>query len=189
VVSTAQGGFALSEPCRDCRGKGSIIDDPCPVCRGSGRRERLQRIRVPAGVADGQKVRVRGRGGAGERGGPPGDLEVLVHVAPSPLFGREGANLTLVLPVTFPEAALGAEIKVPTPDGPPVTVRIPAGTSSGRRLRVRGRGMPTTGGQRGDLLVTVDVAVPKRLSDTAKAALEEYAKRSDDNPRAHLAGF
>src|SRR4051794_40654640 len=186
VISTSQGGFALSEPCRDCRGKGQIIDSPCPVCKGTGRRERLQRIRVPAGVSDGQRLRVRGRGGPGERGGPPGDLEVLVHVAPHPVFGREGANLTLSLPVTFPEAALGAEIKVPTPDGPPVTVRIPAGTSSGRRLRVRGRGMPKAGGARGDLLVTVDVAVPQKLSNAAREALEEFAKKADDNPRAHL---
>jgi molecular chaperone DnaJ len=186
VISTSQGGFALSEPCRDCRGKGQLIDNPCPVCRGTGRRERAQRIRVPAGVADGQKVRVRGRGGPGERGGPPGDLEVLVHVASHPLFGREGSNLTLTLPVTFPEAALGAEIKVPTPDGPPVTVRIPAGTSSGRRLRVRGRGMPKAGDQRGDLLVTVDVAVPQKLSSAAREALEEFAQKADDDPRAHL---
>ena len=186
VVSTSQGGFALSEPCRDCRGKGQIIDTPCPVCRGTGRRERLQRIRVPAGVGDGQKLRVRGRGGPGERGAPSGDLEVVVHVAGHPLFGRDGANLTVTLPITFPEAALGAEIKVPTPDGPPVTVRIPPGTAPGRRLRVRGRGMPKAGGARGDLLVTVDVAVPQKLSGAAKDALEEFARQANDHPRAHL---
>jgi molecular chaperone DnaJ len=186
VISTSQGGFALSEPCRDCRGKGQIIDNPCPVCKGTGRRERLQRIRVPAGVADGQRLRVRGRGGPGERGGPPGDLEVLVHVAAHPVFGRDGANLTLTLPVTFPEAALGAEVKVPTPDGTPVTLRIPPGTSNGRRLRVRGRGMPKAGGERGDLLVTVEIAVPSRLDASAAKALEEYAKHADGNPRSHL---
>jgi molecular chaperone DnaJ len=186
VISTSQGGFALSEPCRDCRGKGQIIDDPCPVCKGTGRRERLQRIRVPAGVADGQRLRVRGRGGAGERGGPPGDLEVLVHVGSHPVFGREGANLTLTLPVTFPEAALGAEVRIPTPDGTPVTVRIPPGTSSGKRLRVRGRGMPRSGGERGDLLVTVDVTVPNRLDPAARKALEEYAQHAEADPRSHL---
>jgi molecular chaperone DnaJ len=186
VISTSQGGFALSEPCRDCRGKGQIIDNPCPVCRGTGRRERLQRIRVPAGVADGQRLRVRGRGGAGERGGPPGDLEVLVHVAPHQLFGRDGANLTLMLPVTFPEAALGAEVRIPTPDGAPVTVRIPAGTSNGRRLRVRGRGMPRSGGDRGDLLVTVEVAIPQKLDANARRALEEYAQHAGGDPRSHL---
>jgi molecular chaperone DnaJ len=186
LISTSQGGFALSEPCRDCRGKGQIIDNPCPVCSGTGRRERAQRIRVPAGVADGQKLRVRGRGAPGERGGQPGDLEVVVHVAPHKLFGREGANLMLTLPVTFPEAALGAEVKVPTPDGVPVTVRIPAGTSSGRKLRVRGRGMPKAGDARGDLLVTVDVAVPQKLSAAARSALEEFAQQADDDPRGHL---
>jgi molecular chaperone DnaJ len=109
-------------------------------------------------------------------------------VEPHRLFGRDGANLTLTLPVTFPEAALGAEIKVPTPDGPPVTVRIPPGTSSGRKLRVRGHGMPKAGGTRGDLLVTVDVAVPSKLDAAARDALEQFAKHADDDPRAHLFG-
>src|ERR1700712_3025429 len=129
VVSRSQGGFALSEPCRDCRGKGSIIDEPCPVCNGTGRQERVQRIRVPAGVADGQRLRVRGRGAPGERGGPNGDLEGLVHVAPHPLFGREGSNLTITLPVSYPEAVEGAQVRLPTPDGTPVTLRIPPGTA------------------------------------------------------------
>jgi molecular chaperone DnaJ len=111
---------------------------------------------------------------------------VLVHVGPHPLFGREGSNLTLPLPVTFPEAALGAEIRIPTPDGAPVTVRIPPGTSHGRRLRVRGRGMPTTGGGRGDLLVTVEIAVPQKLNSAARKALEEYAQHADADPRSHL---
>ena len=187
VVSRSQGGFALSEPCRDCRGKGSIIDDPCPVCRGSGRQERVQRIRVPAGVADGQKLRVRGRGTPGDRGGPAGDLEVVVHVMAHPVFGREdGGIVTIVVPVTYPEAALGAEVRVPTPDGSAVTVRVPAGTSSGRRMRVRGRGAPTSGGGQGDLLVTIDVTVPSKLTDAAKKALEEYAEQDSADPRAHL---
>jgi molecular chaperone DnaJ len=187
VVSRSQGGFALSEPCRDCRGKGSIIDDPCPVCHGSGRQERVQRIRVPAGVADGQKLRVRGRGTPGERGGPAGDLEVVVHVSPHPVFGREdGGIVTIVVPVTYPEAVLGAEVRVPTPDGSGVTVRVPAGTSSGRRMRVRGRGAPTSGGGQGDLLVTIDVTVPSKLNDAAKKALEEYAEHESADPRAYL---
>jgi len=189
VVSRSQGGFALSEPCPECRGKGSIIDDPCPVCHGTGRQERVQRIRVPAGVADGQHLRVRGRGGAGERGGPAGDLEVIVHVNPHPVFGREdgaAGTVTIVVPVSYPEAALGADVRVPTPDGSAVTVRVPAGTSSGRRLRVRGRGAPTSGGGHGDLLVTIDVAVPSQLSPAARKALEEYANEHHDDPRAHL---
>jgi molecular chaperone DnaJ len=190
VVSRSQGGFALSEPCRDCRGKGQIIDEPCPVCHGSGRQERVQRIRVPAGVADGQKVRVRGKGAPGERGGPNGDLEVLVHVTPHPVFAREdGGAVSIVVPVTYPEAALGAQVRVPTPDGSAVTVKVPPGTSSGRRLRVRGRGAPTTGGGKGDLLVTIDVVVPSSLSEPARKALEDYAAEaagSGEDPRAHL---
>ncbi len=187
VVSRSQGGFALSEPCRDCRGKGSIIDEPCPVCHGSGRQERVQRIRVPAGVVDGQKLRVRGRGGPGDRGGPAGDLEVVVHVNPHAVFGREdGGAVTITVPVTYPEATLGADVRVPTPDGAAVTVRVPAGTSSGRRLRVRGRGAPTTGGGKGDLLVTVEVSVPSKLSPAARKALEEFAAEHADDPRAHL---
>jgi molecular chaperone DnaJ len=187
VVSRSQGGFALSEPCRDCRGKGSIIDEPCPVCHGTGRQERVQRIRVPAGVADGQKVRVRGRGGPGERGAPAGDLEVVVHVNPHAVFGREEAGaVTITVPVTYPEAALGADVRVPTPDGSAVTVRVPPGTSSGRRLRVRGRGAPTAGGGKGDLLVTIEVSVPSKLSPSARKALEEFAAEHSDDPRAHL---
>ena len=189
VVSRSQGGFALSEPCPDCRGKGSIIDEPCPVCHGTGRQERAQRIRVPAGVVDGQRLRVRGRGGPGERGGPAGDLEVVVHVNPHPIFGREDGSagtVTIVVPVTYPEAALGADVRVPTPDGGAVTVRVPPGTSSGRRLRVRGRGAPTSGGGHGDLFVTIDVTVPTKLTPEAKKALEEYAAEHSDDPRAHL---
>ncbi len=189
VVSRSQGGFALSEPCRDCRGKGSIIDDPCPVCHGTGRQERVQRIRVPAGVIDGQRLRVRGRGVPGERGGPAGDLEVVVHVTPHPVFGREdgaAGTVTIVVPVTYPEATLGAEVRVPTPDGSAVTVKVPPGTSSGRRLRVRGRGAPTSGGARGDLLVTIDVSVPTKLTPAARKALEDYAQQDAVDPRAHL---
>jgi molecular chaperone DnaJ len=187
VVSRSQGGFALSEPCRDCRGKGSIIDEPCPVCHGSGRQERVQRIRVPAGVVDGQKLRVRGRGGPGDRGGPAGDLEVVVHVNPHAVFGREdGGAVTITVPVTYPEATLGADVRVPTPDRSAVTVRVPPGTSSGRRLRVRGRGAPIAGGGKGDLLVTIEVSVPSKLSPAARKALEDFAAEHADDPRAHL---
>lgn len=186
VVSRSQGGFALSEPCRDCRGKGSIIDDPCPECHGTGRKERQQRIRVPMAVADGQRLRVRGRGAPGAAGGPPGDLEVTVHVRPHPVFGRGGSDLLLTLPVTYAEAVLGAEVKAPTADGSSVTLRIPAGTASGRRLRVRGRGVPSSSGSAGDLLVTVEVVVPERVSAAAKAALEQYAAAVPDDPRRHL---
>lgn len=185
MINHSQGGFAFSEPCRNCGGTGSVVDDPCPTCGGSGRRDRAQKIRVPAGVADGQRLRVRGRGEPGQRGGPAGDLEVTVHVAPHAVFGRDRTHLTLALPVTFPEAALGATVSVPTLEEP-VTLKVPAGTSSGRRLRVRGRGFPAGGGVRGDLLVTVEVAVPSRLSAAAQEALAAYAKAAPEDPRADL---
>lgn len=189
VTARSAGGFALSEPCRDCRGRGLIVDDPCPVCHGSGRAmsERTMQVRIPAGVADGQRIRLKGKGSPGERGGPAGDLIVLVHVRPHPLFGRSDSNLTLSLPVSFPEAALGAEVKVPTIDGKSVTLKLQPGTTSGRVLRVRGKGAPRRDGTRGDLLVTVEVAVPKKVSGKAKEALEAYrAATADENPRAHL---
>ncbi|WP_163551902.1 molecular chaperone DnaJ [Candidatus Frankia alpina] len=188
VVSRSQGGFALSEPCRDCLGKGTLIDHPCPDCRGSGRREREQRIRIPPGVSDGQRLRVRGRGTPGERGGPAGDLEVTVHVLRHPVFDREGSNLIITLPITITEAALGASVRVPTLDGAPLTVKVPAGTSSGRRLRARGRGVPTAGGGNGDLIVTLEVTVPKPadLSPRARTALLEFAQAHPEDPRAPL---
>ena len=188
MTSADQGSFAFAAPCAACRGTGRIVDVPCPGCGGAGTRERVQKIRVPAGVRDGQRLRVRGRGTPGSRGGPAGDLEVTVHVAPHPVFGREGDALTLHLPVTFPEAALGAAVTVPTLDGP-VTVKVPPGTSGGRRLRVAGRGFPTRHGERGPLLVTLDVAVPQRISGKAREALETFAAEVGDDPRAHLAGL
>jgi molecular chaperone DnaJ len=184
VTSRSQGGFAFSEPCKTCRGSGRTVDKPCPGCAGEGRavQGKTLNVRIPAGVAEGSKVRLAGRGGAGERGGPGGDLLVNVHVTPHPLFGRKGDHLTLTVPVTFPEAALGAQVSVPTLDGP-VTLKVPAGTSSGRTFRVKGRGVPG----RGDLLVTVEVAVPARLSKEAEQALQAYAAAAPDDPRAHLA--
>ena len=118
-TSTSGGVFAVTEPCRDCRGRGMVVDDPCPVCHGSGRGRstKTMQVRIPAGVTDGQRIRLKGRGGAGENGGAPGDLYVIVHVRPHPIFGRSGDNLTLTAPVTFTEAALGAEIEVPTLGG------------------------------------------------------------------------
>ena len=191
ITSRGAGDFAFSEPCRDCRGRGLIVDDPCPVCHGSGRAmsEHTMQVRIPAGVNDGQRIRLKGKGTAGERGGPPGDLIVLVHVRPHELFGRASDNLTLALPVTFPEAALGAEVKVPTLDGSTVTLRLPPGTTGGRVLRVRGKGVTRRDGTKGDLLVTVDVAVPRKVEGKAKEALEAYREATaSENPRAHLPG-
>jgi molecular chaperone DnaJ len=166
------GSFAFSEPCKTCRGRGLVVDDPCPTCSGSGRAMSTRTIqaRIPAGVADGQRIKIAGKGAPGERGGPAGDLYVRVHVQPHPVFGRSGHNLTLNVPVTISEATLGAEIKVPSHHGMPVSLRIPAGTPSGRTFRVRGKGVRRKDGTTGDLLVTVNVQVPTELNDKAKAA-------------------
>jgi molecular chaperone DnaJ len=172
------GNFAFSEPCKTCRGRGLVVDDPCPVCSGSGRAMSTRTIqaRIPAGVADGQRIKLKGKGAPGERGGPAGDLFVRVHVAPHPVFGRSGHNLTISVPITLPEAALGAEIKVPTHGGMPVSLRIPPGTPNGRTFRVRGKGVRRQDSTYGDLLVTVDVRVPKDINGEAREALETLRK-------------
>ncbi|MFD1832677.1 MULTISPECIES: molecular chaperone DnaJ [Streptomyces] len=183
------GGFSLTDPCVDCKGRGLIAENPCDVCKGSGRAtsSRTMQVRIPAGVSDGQRIRLRGKGAPGERGGPNGDLYVVVHVEPHPVFGRKGDNLTVTVPVTFPEAALGGEIKVPTLGGPPVTLRLPAGTPSGRTMRARGKGAVRKDGTRGDLLVTIEVAVPKGLDDKARDLLESYREATaGEDPRAAL---
>ncbi|HEV2929578.1 MAG TPA: molecular chaperone DnaJ [Propionibacteriaceae bacterium] len=188
-TSTSGGVFAVTEPCRECRGRGMVVDDPCPVCHGSGRGKstKTMQVRIPAGVTDGQRIRLKGRGGAGENGGAPGDLYVVVHVRSHPVFGRKGENLTLTAPVTFTEAALGAEIEVPTLGGMPVKLRVPAGTPNGRTFRVRGKGVAKRDGSRGDLLVTIEVIVPEALNDQARQALSSYAEAVGvSNPRAKL---
>jgi molecular chaperone DnaJ len=187
VVSDDQGPFGFSQPCPTCRGRGTIVERPCTRCLGTGveKRPRSVKVRIPAGVKAGQRIRMKERGGPGRNGGPAGDLYVIVHVAHHPLFGRKGDDLTITVPVTFPEAALGADVKVPTLDGDPVTVRIPAGTRSGRTFRVKGRGVPKRD-RTGDLLVTVEVAVPQRLSDDERRAIEQLAAAGDESPRAHL---
>jgi molecular chaperone DnaJ len=187
LITRNQGAFAFSEPCRECRGTGSVIDDPCPDCHGTGvtTQTRTITVKIPAGVADGQRIRLAGKGVPGARGGPAGDLFVRVHVRQHELFGRKGDDLTLALPVTFPEAALGSTVRVPTMDGA-VTLKIPAGTASGRTFRVRGRGVPKRGGSSGDLLVTVEVAVPKNLPADAREALEKYAAAQPDDPRPRV---
>ncbi|AKL67091.1 molecular chaperone DnaJ [Streptomyces goshikiensis] len=183
------GGFSLTDPCADCKGRGLIAENPCDVCKGSGRARssRTMQVRIPAGVSDGQRIRLRGKGTPGERGGPAGDLYVVVHVDTHPVFGRKGDNLTVTVPVDFAEAALGAEIRVPTLNGPSVTLKLPPGTPNGRTMRARGKGAVRKDGTRGDLLVTVEVAVPAELSDKAREALEMYrvATESED-PRAAL---
>ncbi|GAB0102493.1 molecular chaperone DnaJ [Nocardia sp. JMUB6875] len=192
VVSRNQGAFGFSEPCEDCRGTGSIIDDPCVDCRGSGiqNRTRTITVRIPPGVRDGQRIRLAGQGEAGLRGAPPGDLYVTVHVSQDKVFGRNGDDLTLVLPVSYAELVLGTTVSVPTLDGR-VGVKVPPGTADGRTLRVRGRGVPKRDGGAGDLLVMVKVAVPQKLDDNATEALRRYAeaeKTSGFDPRAGWAG-
>jgi molecular chaperone DnaJ len=183
------GSFAFSEPCRTCRGRGLVVDDPCPVCSGSGRAmsSRTIQVRIPAGVADGQRIKLKGKGAPGERGGPAGDLYVRVHVTPHTVFGRSGHNLTVNVPVTFPEAALGAEVKVPAHRGAPVSVRIPAGTPNGRTFRVRGKGVRRADGTNGDLLVTVQVQVPQQMNAQARQALESFREATaGEDPRDAL---
>ncbi len=183
-----QGLFSLSQICPQCSGRGTIVTHPCPTCSGTGteHRNRSVKVRIPAGVEGGQRIRVKGRGAAGRGGGPSGDLYVIVHVGRHNLFGRKGRNLTLTVPVGFAEAALGTTLTVPTLDDP-VTLRVPAGTPSGRTFRVKGRGVP--GGRKsptGDLLVTVEVDVPDALTDEQRAAVEELAKVIEPPSRSGL---
>jgi molecular chaperone DnaJ len=187
VLDDNQGMFSFSTPCPACGGTGSVITDPCPTCRGSGieRRPREVKVRIPAGVSDGQRIRLKGRGGAGRNGGPAGDLFVVVHVDADAVFGRDGKNLTVVVPVTFAEAALGTRLTVPTLDGGTVTLKIPEGTPSGKVFRVKGRGVGDKKGS-GDLLVTVQVSVPTHLTDEQRQAVEALADTLPDAPREHL---
>jgi len=183
------GNFAFSEPCKSCRGRGLVVDDPCPTCSGSGRAMSTRTIqaRIPAGVGDGQRIKLKAKGAPGERGGPAGDLYVRVHVAAHPVFGRSGHNLTVTVPVTFAELALGAEIKVPTHRGMPVNFRIPPGTPNGRTFRIPGKGVRRSDATMGDLLVTVNVQVPKSLDSQARETLETFRKLTGgEDPRADL---
>ncbi len=178
VTDDNQGMFSFSTPCRVCQGRGSVIESPCGTCRGSGveKRPREVKTRLPAGVKDGQTIRLKGRGGPGRNGGPNGDLLVELHVVPHDRFGRVDNNLTVSVPVSFADAALGADVQVPTLDGPTVTMHIKPGTQSGSRHRVKGKGIETTsrakGTVHGDLIVTVNVAVPTALTDAERSAIE-----------------
>ena len=188
-VLKSGGGFALPEPCRECRGRGIVVDNPCPVCSGSGhaRAARPVSARIPAGVTDGARIRLKGKGAPGENGGPPGDLFIVVHVSADPVFGRTADNVSVTVPVTFVEAALGADVPVPLPRGGTVTLKIPPGTANGRTFRVRGRGATRRDGTMGDLLATVEVAVPRNLNDEARSALSAYAAAAAEaDPRTAL---
>lgn len=185
-ISRNQGAFGFSEPCPECRSTGQIIDTPCPTCAGSGvtNQTRTITVRVPPGVRDGARLRIPGKGTPGSRGAPAGDLFVTVKVGGHALFGRSGDDLTITVPVTFAEAALGTTVRVPTSDGS-VRVKVPPGTPSGRTLRVRGKGVATKKGA-GDLLVTVTVAVPQNMTADARSALEQFAAAQPEDPRPDI---
>jgi molecular chaperone DnaJ len=186
-IAVNQGLFSMAQTCPQCRGTGRLIETPCPTCEGSGatRRKRTIQVKVPAGVKDGARIKLAGKGESGTAGGQPGDLFVRVHVRASELFGRKGNDLTIDVPVTFPEAALGAHVQVPTMEGP-VTLKVPAGTPSGKTFRVRGKGAPKRGGGHGDLLARVVVDVPRKLSKEQKKLVEQLSEATEASPRAGL---
>mgnify|MGYP006276172943 CR=1 FL=1 len=183
------GGFAFAEPCVSCHGRGLLVEEPCTSCRGSGQgtSTRTVQARIPAGVKDGARIRLKGKGAPGDRGGPNGDLFVSVHVDAHPVFARKGEAVTVTVPISFAEATLGAEVEVPTPRAGLVKLRIPAGTKNGRTFRVRGKGVPTKDGGHGDLLATVEIIVPQNLNREAREALESFAQHTaEHDPRRDL---
>jgi molecular chaperone DnaJ len=191
-VTIDQGPFSFAQPCQTCGGRGTTIETPCTSCSGSGRvvKPRQLTVRIPAGVRDGAVIRVPGRGGPGAGEGPPGDVLVTVHVEPHPRFGRRGDDVTLEIPITYSEAALGTKLTIPTPRDASRTIKVPAGTASGRTFRVRGEGAPRKGGGNGDLLVTVKVQVPQRVNRKQRELLEQLAALDDtaDRDRALFDG-
>ena len=190
VVATSQGLFALQQPCPTCRGNGTIVDTPCETCHGSGRERRTKRytVRIPPGVKDGTKIRLKGKGEAGWGGAPAGDLFVVTRVDASKLYERRGDDLVLDVPVTFGEAAMGATVEIPTPEGR-VSLKVPAGSQDGKMLRVKGRGSPRLNGNgQGDLLARLRVSIPSKLSKAEREALENYEKAAHSNPRDRLFG-
>lgn len=177
TVRAKQGLFVVERSCPTCAGRGTVIEDPCSDCRGEGRVDRPQalEVEVPPGVDTGTRIRLSGRGEAGQRGAPPGDLYIFIHVKPHGLFEREGTTLATRVPVTFTTAALGGEVEIPDLDGSTNRIEIPAGIQSGKQLRVRGAGMPVLQGRgRGDLVVEIMVETPTRLSRKQKEILAAF---------------
>ncbi|MBN2448821.1 MAG: molecular chaperone DnaJ [Lentisphaeria bacterium] len=190
-VTMAQGFFSISQPCPHCRGHGEIIESPCRECRGEGRVRKTKRILVtiPAGVDTGMRVRVAGEGEAGERGGPCGDLIVVVHVKEHEVFQRDGDDLYCEVPVPFHVAALGGTVRVPTISGA-AELRVPAGTQNGKVFRLREKGVPSARGLgRGDQHVRIAVEVPTNLNSVQKAKLREFAELCDDGVFPRLKRF
>ena len=183
-----QGFFQISRPCNHCQGTGKVITDPCQACRGAGKTEAesVLTVKIPPGVDTGTRLKLTGEGETGEKGGPPGDLYVVVHVQEHPIFVREDTEVICEVPISFTQAALGAQIDVPTLDGK-VKMRIPSGTQSGKVFRLKGKGIPALSGfQRGDQHVRVTVEVPEKLSRKQKEILESFAAISgeDAHPQA-----
>ena len=190
IETQGQGMFSISQPCSRCGGSGTIIEEPCPTCHGSGAVRTLKRLRVniPAGVRDGSRIRLAGKGEPGRRGGPPGDLYLITHVAPSPVFKRKGDNLEVEVPLSIPEALRGAEVQVPTLSGTK-TLRVRPGTTHGTIQRLRGEGPPKLGGgtpPRGDLHYRFVIDVPQKLDAAQEKAVEALSKTLNGNPRARL---
>jgi molecular chaperone DnaJ len=189
IETQGQGMFSISQPCSRCGGSGTVIEDPCPTCHGSGAVRQLKRYRVniPPGVKEGSRIRLSGKGEAGPRGGPPGDLYVITHVAHSPIFKRRGDNVEVEVPLTIPEALKGAEVKVPTLNGPK-TLRVRPGTTHGTVQRLRGEGPPKLGSKdRGDIHYRFLIDVPESLTDEQNAAVQTLADAMNGrDPRARL---
>jgi molecular chaperone DnaJ len=189
VESQGQGVFSITRPCSRCGGSGTVIEDPCPTCQGAGRLRELKkyRVNIPAGVKDGSRIKLPGKGEAGLRGGPPGDLYVVCHVAESPVFRRKGDNFEVEVPITIAEAIRGADVEVPTLHGTK-KLRVPGGTKHGTVQRLRGEGPPTPGGgsSRGDIHYRFVIDVPDRLTDEQRQAVDALSQTMNGNPRERL---
>jgi molecular chaperone DnaJ len=188
VEIEGQGMFSMSQPCSRCRGRGAVIEDPCPTCRGAGltQQNKRYRVKIPAGVKEGSRIRVQGKGEPGVNGGPAGDLYVVTHVAPSPVFKRKGGDLEVEVPITVVEAIQGATVEVPTLDGTK-KIKIPAGTQDGSIQRLRGEGPSRLSAKgRGDIRYRIKIEVPKSLDKQQKAALDRFAEVMNGDPRSEL---
>jgi molecular chaperone DnaJ len=188
IETEGQGMFSISQPCSLCGGRGTVIEDPCPTCKGSGITHQVKRyrVKVPAGVKDGSRIRLAGKGEPGVAGGPPGDLYVVTRVSDSPIFTRKGENLEVEVPITIVEAVRGGTVEVPTLDGTK-RIRVPAGTQDGAVQRLRGVGAPKLSGRgHGDIHYRFRVVIPKSLSKEQQEAIEKLAEVMNGDPREEL---